>query len=117
MCCQSPKHTPPTSPVRQYPISSPLPVNPHGSFHTPATSLNLCPLVPVYSQLRPSRRYNTPMSTRSPTVDVLETRLALLEECNSLPFGTVWNYRCETQNMDPGISWLKNKSLREKSKI
>lgn len=34
------------------------------------------------------------------------TRLALQEEAKSLPFGAVWDYYCEMQNVPPGSAWL-----------
>jgi L-rhamnose isomerase len=34
-------------------------------------------------------------------------RLALLEECKSLPFGAVWDHFCETANVPPRSTWLE----------
>ena len=34
------------------------------------------------------------------------TRLALSEECKSLPFGAVWDYYCERSNVPAGETWL-----------
>ena len=34
------------------------------------------------------------------------SRLALLEESKSLPFGAVWDRYCQTQNVPVGIAWL-----------
>lgn len=36
----------------------------------------------------------------------LTSRLALLEEYKSYPFGAVWDYYCVIQNVPVGISWL-----------
>jgi L-rhamnose isomerase len=33
-------------------------------------------------------------------------RLALLEECKSLPAGAIWDYYCETQQVPVAMSWL-----------
>jgi L-rhamnose isomerase len=33
-------------------------------------------------------------------------RLALLEECRTLPLGAVWDYYCEKQNVPCGAEWL-----------
>jgi L-rhamnose isomerase len=33
-------------------------------------------------------------------------RLALLEECKTLPFGAVWDYYCERQDVPVGAGWL-----------
>lgn len=33
-------------------------------------------------------------------------RLALLEESKGLPFGAVWDYHCQTQNVPVGMGWL-----------
>jgi L-rhamnose isomerase len=35
------------------------------------------------------------------------SRLALLEECKSLPWGAVWDYYCTTQNVPVGGEWLE----------
>ncbi len=37
----------------------------------------------------------------------LTGRLALMEECKSLPWGAVWDAYCESQNVPPGVAWLK----------
>ncbi len=34
------------------------------------------------------------------------SRLALMEECKTLPFGAVWDYYCESKNVPPGAAWL-----------
>lgn len=34
------------------------------------------------------------------------SRLALLEECRSMPFGAVWNQYCEMQGVPGGMTWL-----------
>jgi L-rhamnose isomerase len=34
------------------------------------------------------------------------TRLALLEEMKSLPFGALWDYYCLTQDVPPGADWI-----------
>jgi L-rhamnose isomerase len=36
----------------------------------------------------------------------LTGRLALMEECASLPYGAVWDYFCERGNVKPGTAWL-----------
>jgi len=35
-------------------------------------------------------------------------RLAMLEELKTMPFGAVWDYYCEKQNVPPGLDWIKN---------
>ncbi len=37
----------------------------------------------------------------------LTGRLALMEECKSLPWGAVWDAYCESQNVPPSTAWLK----------
>jgi L-rhamnose isomerase len=34
------------------------------------------------------------------------TRLALLEEAKTLPFGAVWDYYCERNEVPAGEAWL-----------
>jgi len=34
-------------------------------------------------------------------------RLLLLEEIKQLPFGIVWEYYCEKNNVETGLNWLK----------
>jgi len=34
-------------------------------------------------------------------------RLAMLEELKTLPFGTVWDYYCQKQDVPTGLDWLK----------
>lgn len=34
-------------------------------------------------------------------------RLALLEECKTLPLGAVWDYYCTTQNVPVGMAWME----------
>jgi L-rhamnose isomerase len=34
------------------------------------------------------------------------SRLALMEEAKSLPFGAVWDYFCEKENSPVGLAWL-----------
>jgi L-rhamnose isomerase len=34
------------------------------------------------------------------------SRLALLEECKTLPFGPIWDYYCETSEVSSGQPWL-----------
>jgi L-rhamnose isomerase len=34
------------------------------------------------------------------------TRLALLEEAKTLPFGAVWDYHCVREGVPPGASWM-----------
>jgi L-rhamnose isomerase len=36
----------------------------------------------------------------------LTTRLALLEEGKTLPFGAVWDEHCRRQNVPVGAKWL-----------
>lgn len=38
--------------------------------------------------------------------DDFTRRLALLEECKSLPFGAVWDQYCRRQNVPVGLAWL-----------
>jgi L-rhamnose isomerase len=35
------------------------------------------------------------------------SRLAMLEELKTLPFGAVWDYYCEKSNVSAGDTWLK----------
>jgi L-rhamnose isomerase len=35
------------------------------------------------------------------------SRLALLEECKTLPFGAVWNYYCSEQEVPTGMDWMR----------
>ena len=35
------------------------------------------------------------------------TRLALMEELKSYPFGAIWDYYCATQNVPVREEWLK----------
>lgn len=35
------------------------------------------------------------------------SRLALLEECKTLPFGAVWNYYCSEQEVPAGMDWMR----------
>lgn len=44
----------------------------------------------------------------------LTSRLALLEEYKSYPFGAVWDYYCESQNVPVGTSWLDEVKHYEK---
>lgn len=37
----------------------------------------------------------------------LTTRLALMEELKSMPWGDVWNQYCEMQNVPIGMNWMK----------
>ncbi len=39
--------------------------------------------------------------------DDFASRLALLEECKSLPFGEVWNEFCRRQNVPGGFAWME----------
>ena len=34
-------------------------------------------------------------------------RLAMLEELKTMPFGAVWDYYCQTQNVPVGADWLE----------
>ena len=42
------------------------------------------------------------------------SRLALLEEQKTMPFGAVWDYYCETKNVPGGIAWLGQVKTYEK---
>jgi L-rhamnose isomerase len=42
------------------------------------------------------------------------TRLALLEEQKTMPFGAVWDYYCETKNVPVGRAWLSDVKSYEK---
>ncbi len=42
------------------------------------------------------------------------SRLALLEEQKTLPFGAVWDYYCETKNVPGGSAWLGQVKKYEK---
>jgi L-rhamnose isomerase len=35
------------------------------------------------------------------------SRLAMLEELKTLPFGAVWDYYCQKQDVPAGLDWLK----------
>jgi L-rhamnose isomerase len=37
----------------------------------------------------------------------LTTRLALMEELKSMPWGDIWDQYCETQNVPVGMNWVK----------
>ena len=39
------------------------------------------------------------------------SRLALLEELKTMPFGTVWDYYCETQNTPVGLAFMDDVKL------
>ena len=41
------------------------------------------------------------------------TRLALLEDLKSMPYGDVWNYYCEINNTPPDFMWIKEASIYE----
>jgi L-rhamnose isomerase len=43
------------------------------------------------------------------------SRLALMEEAKSLPFGAVWDYYCEQNNAPVGESWLGEVKAYEKN--
>jgi L-rhamnose isomerase len=45
----------------------------------------------------------------------LTARLALLEECKTLPLGTVWDCYCQQQQVPPGIHWLAEVKAYEKN--
>ena len=38
----------------------------------------------------------------------LTTRLALMEELKSMPWGAVWDAYCESQNVPAGDTWLSD---------
>jgi L-rhamnose isomerase len=42
-------------------------------------------------------------------------RLALLEELKAMPFGAVWDYYCETQDVPPGIRFMDDVRAYEKT--
>ena len=42
------------------------------------------------------------------------SRLALLEEAKTLPFGAVWDYYCESQGVPVGEAWLAEVKRYEK---
>jgi L-rhamnose isomerase len=42
------------------------------------------------------------------------SRLALLEEQKTMPFGAVWDYYCETKNVPGGVAWLGQVKKYEK---
>ena len=39
-------------------------------------------------------------------IDDRDTRLALLEECRTLPVGALWDFYCEQQGVPVGAEWL-----------
>ena len=42
------------------------------------------------------------------------TRLALLEEAKALPFGAVWDYYCEANEVPAGVGWLTEVTAYER---
>ncbi|HBF35261.1 TPA: L-rhamnose isomerase, partial [Candidatus Sumerlaeota bacterium] len=42
-------------------------------------------------------------------------RLALLEECKSLPFGAVWDYCCEKAGVPAGPGWIEDVRTYERT--
>lgn len=44
----------------------------------------------------------------------LTARLALLEEAKTLPFGAVWDYYCQRQNVPVGMAWMDEVRQYEK---
>jgi L-rhamnose isomerase len=42
------------------------------------------------------------------------SRLVLMEEAKSLPFGAVWDYFCRKQNVPVGAAWLADIKSYEK---
>ena len=51
------------------------------------------------------------------TVGDLTTRLALLEETKTLPFGAVWDEFCRRQNVPLGLAWLAEVKAYEKTTL
>ena len=47
----------------------------------------------------------------------LTRRLALMEECKSMPFGSVWDFYCERSGVPVGGDWLKDIEAYEKSTL
>ncbi|MCG8449262.1 MAG: L-rhamnose isomerase [Pirellulales bacterium] len=45
----------------------------------------------------------------------LTSRLALLEECKTLPAAAVWDYYCQTQDVPVGTAWLADVKAYEKT--
>jgi L-rhamnose isomerase len=43
------------------------------------------------------------------------SRLALLEESKTLPFGAVWDYYCAKSNVPVGDAWLNEVKTYEKN--
>ncbi|MDB6058565.1 MAG: rhaA, partial [Verrucomicrobiales bacterium] len=43
------------------------------------------------------------------------SRLALLEQCKTLPFGAVYDYYCAKANVPTGAAWLNEVKAYEKS--
>jgi L-rhamnose isomerase len=43
------------------------------------------------------------------------SRLAMLEECKTLPFEVIWNYYCEKQGVPVGADWLREVKEYEKN--
>ena len=43
------------------------------------------------------------------------SRLALIEEQRTLPFGAVWDYYCQAQNVPVGAAWLDEVKNYEKN--
>jgi len=51
--------------------------------------------------LEPTERLRAAEQTQDYT-----SRLAILEECKSMPIGPVWDCFCETENVPAGDTWL-----------
>ena len=45
------------------------------------------------------------------------SRLAMMEEIKTLPFGAVWDYYCESQNTAVGRKWLEDIKTYEKTEL
>ena len=45
----------------------------------------------------------------------LTTRLAMMEELKSMPFGAVWDYYCVKNNVPVGTAWLDEVKVYEKN--
>jgi L-rhamnose isomerase len=45
----------------------------------------------------------------------LTSRLAMLEEIKSLPFGLVWDHFCQTQNVPVGPAWMEDVRIYEEN--
>lgn len=63
----------------------------------------------LYAKLEPTKQLLTHEVNGDYT-----SRLALLEECKTLPFSAVWDYYCEKSGVPVGMSWISDVKNYEK---